>query len=156
MYHPLMADTGVGAIYDALKETGMYDNSVLVFSTDNGGAIENISNLPLRVCGTQGFTYIMGGNKHICRSPSLQEVYLSLSRSNTPQLPLRRFNLYFCSCFIFVIFSVYLLYIIFSFFFFLLHLPDMEHLASMKYRYMLIRKILYIPLCADIYKISMS
>ena len=43
------ADTGVGAIYDTLRETGMYENTVFIFSTDNGGAIENISNLPLRV-----------------------------------------------------------------------------------------------------------
>ena len=42
-------DAGVGAIYDALKATGMYDNTVLILSTDNGGAIENISNLPLKV-----------------------------------------------------------------------------------------------------------
>ena len=33
---------------DALKSAGLYDNSVVVFSTDNGGAVVKFSNLPLR------------------------------------------------------------------------------------------------------------
>eukprot|EP00090_Calanus_glacialis_P005252 TRINITY_DN14070_c0_g1_i1.p1 TRINITY_DN14070_c0_g1~~TRINITY_DN14070_c0_g1_i1.p1 ORF type:complete len:497 (-),score=119.32 TRINITY_DN14070_c0_g1_i1:104-1594(-) len=41
-------DTGVGAVVDALKSAGLYENSVVVFSTDNGGAILRSSNLPLR------------------------------------------------------------------------------------------------------------
>jgi len=30
-------DAGVGRVYDALREFGLYENSVLVFTTDNGG-----------------------------------------------------------------------------------------------------------------------
>ena len=32
----------------ALKRSGLYENSVVVFTTDNGGAIVKTSNLPLR------------------------------------------------------------------------------------------------------------
>lgn len=31
-------DESVGKVYKALKKTGMLDNTVLVFTTDNGGA----------------------------------------------------------------------------------------------------------------------
>lgn len=31
-------DESVGSITKALKEAGMFDNSVIVFTTDNGGA----------------------------------------------------------------------------------------------------------------------
>ena len=44
-------DHGVGRIVKALKATGLYDNSVVVFSTDNGGpkfGLRGLSNLPLR------------------------------------------------------------------------------------------------------------
>ena len=41
-------DTGVGRIVDALRTAGMYDNSVIVFTTDNGGVVEGSSNFPLR------------------------------------------------------------------------------------------------------------
>ena len=41
-------DTGVGKVVDALKAAGMYENSVVVFTTDNGGAMEKTSNYPLR------------------------------------------------------------------------------------------------------------
>ena len=41
-------DTGVGSVVDALKANGLFDNSIVVFSTDNGGAILDSSNLPLR------------------------------------------------------------------------------------------------------------
>jgi hypothetical protein len=36
----------------------MYENSVIVFSTDNGGAIENISNLPLRVSTAYSISFL--------------------------------------------------------------------------------------------------
>ena len=41
-------DTGVGKVVDALKAAGMYDNSVIVFTTDNGGSDDKASNFPLR------------------------------------------------------------------------------------------------------------
>ena len=41
-------DAGVGKVLDALKAAGLYDNSVIVFTTDNGGAVEKASNYPLR------------------------------------------------------------------------------------------------------------
>ena len=41
-------DTGVGAVVSALKSAGLYDNSVVVFTTDNGGAVVKTSNQPLR------------------------------------------------------------------------------------------------------------
>ena len=41
-------DTGVGKVVDALKAAGLYDNSVIVFTTDNGGAPDKSSNFPLR------------------------------------------------------------------------------------------------------------
>ena len=41
-------DAGVGKVVDALKAAGLYDNSVIVFTTDNGGAVEKASNYPLR------------------------------------------------------------------------------------------------------------
>ena len=41
-------DAGVGAIVESLRSSGLYDNSVIIFSTDNGGAVPSLSNLPLR------------------------------------------------------------------------------------------------------------
>ena len=43
-------DQGVGSIMKALKAAGLYDNSVVVFSTDNGGPKDKRgqTNLPLR------------------------------------------------------------------------------------------------------------
>ena len=41
-------DAGVGAVVQALRRSGLYDNSVIIFSTDNGGAVERSSNLPLK------------------------------------------------------------------------------------------------------------
>ena len=46
-------DKAVGAVHDALKVTGMLDNSIIVFSTDNGGPANGFdynaaNNFPLR------------------------------------------------------------------------------------------------------------
>ena len=41
-------DTGVGRVVSALKEAGLYDNSVIIFTTDNGGPGTQGSNYPLR------------------------------------------------------------------------------------------------------------
>jgi len=38
-------DAGVGRVYDALRKAGLYENTVFIFSTDNGGSG---SNFPLR------------------------------------------------------------------------------------------------------------
>ena len=48
-------DAGVGRVVSALKKSGMYRNSVLIFSTDNGGCVPLTSNLPLR--GLKGDLY---------------------------------------------------------------------------------------------------
>ena len=42
-------DEAVGKVVDALKKSGDYDNTLLVFTTDNGGSVSHAaSNLPLR------------------------------------------------------------------------------------------------------------
>ena len=33
---------------ESLKVTGLYEDSVILFSTDNGGGVERSSNLPLK------------------------------------------------------------------------------------------------------------
>ena len=48
-------DAGVGRVVSALKKSGMYRNSVLIFSTDNGGCVPLTSNFPLR--GLKGELY---------------------------------------------------------------------------------------------------
>ena len=40
-------DSGVKKIVKGLKASGLYDNSVIIFSSDNGGAFES-SNYPLK------------------------------------------------------------------------------------------------------------
>ena len=56
-------DEGIGNLTRVLKATAMWNNTIVIFSTDNGGAPkEGGSNIPLK--GTKG-THFEGG-KHIC------------------------------------------------------------------------------------------
>ena len=42
-------DEGVGRLVKTLKETGEYDNTIIAFTTDNGGSVAHAaSNAPLR------------------------------------------------------------------------------------------------------------
>ena len=41
-------DAGFATIEESLRSSCLYDNSVIIFSTDNGGAVPSLSNLPLR------------------------------------------------------------------------------------------------------------
>ena len=42
-------DESVGGVVAALKEAGQYDNTIIVFTTDNGGSVGHAaSNYPLR------------------------------------------------------------------------------------------------------------
>ena len=41
-------DAGVGRVVKALKRSGLYENSVIIFSTDNGGVGNGASNFPLK------------------------------------------------------------------------------------------------------------
>ena len=61
-------DAGVGEIVASLKRSGLWENSVLLFSTDNGGPVPASSNLPLRGTkeslyegGVRGVALLAGG-----------------------------------------------------------------------------------------------
>ncbi|XP_047501488.1 arylsulfatase B-like [Penaeus chinensis] len=65
-------DEAVGRVVQALKDTGLYDNSVIVFSSDNGGVgMNGESNQPLR--GNKGSMW-EGGTRAVgfVHSPLLQ------------------------------------------------------------------------------------
>ena len=60
-------DAGVGVIEAALRARGLYRDTVILFSTDNGGA-GGVSNLPLRghkeslyQGGVRGVAWVGGG-----------------------------------------------------------------------------------------------
>ena len=56
-------DLAVAEIVETLKETGLYDDTLIVFTSDNGGAISHgASNWPLR--GTKG-TLFEGGTRAV-------------------------------------------------------------------------------------------
>ena len=67
-------DAGVGRVVAALKKSGLYKNSVLIFSSDNGGNFPGASNYPLR--GLKGELY-EGGIKAVqfVHSPLLKRSY---------------------------------------------------------------------------------
>ena len=61
-------DAAIGNIVNSLKEAGMYQNSLILYSSDNGGSIENFSNHPLRghkemlyEGGVRGVAFLTGG-----------------------------------------------------------------------------------------------
>ena len=58
----------------ALKKSGLYKNSVIIFSSDNGGNLPTVSNFPLR--GQKGWLY-EGGVKAVqfVHSPLLSQSY---------------------------------------------------------------------------------
>jgi arylsulfatase A-like enzyme len=75
--HPIYAamvesmDTAVGRVIDALKTAGVYDNTIICFTSDNGGEANNpTSNLPIR--GGKQWIY-EGGHRvpFIIRAPGL-------------------------------------------------------------------------------------
>ena len=70
VYRAMLArlDRGVGTIVKTLQELGAWDSTLLVFSTDNGGAVAGESNLPLRgdketlyQGGVRGVAWVAGG-----------------------------------------------------------------------------------------------
>jgi len=66
-------DHAMDRVVKSLKETGYYDNTIIVFTTDNGGAVKvGGNNMPLR--GTKGTLY-EGGTRAIgfVHSPLLQK-----------------------------------------------------------------------------------
>jgi hypothetical protein len=41
-------DRGIQTVIDALQETQMWENTVLIFVSDNGGPLDHCTNMPLR------------------------------------------------------------------------------------------------------------
>ena len=54
-------DKGVGMIVEKLKQTGLYDNTLLIFVSDNGGETKVTSNAPLR----DGKSYLYEGGVRV-------------------------------------------------------------------------------------------
>jgi len=72
-------DSGIGDIHDALVKHGLYDNSVMIFSTDNGGPPRPKSNYPLKGHKEQVFE---GGVRGVgfVNSPLLQDKGVTSNR----------------------------------------------------------------------------
>ena len=85
-------DRGVGQVVAALKKSGLYKNTVLIFSSDNGGNVRTVSNFPLR--GEKGCLY-EGGVRAVqfVHSPLLRESY----KSNKLMIICHRLNLHVVS-----------------------------------------------------------
>lgn len=71
-------DSGVKQVVEALKSSGLYDNSIIVFSTDNGGSADS-SNYPLRGKKEQVYE---GGVRGVgfVHSPLLEKTGVELTR----------------------------------------------------------------------------
>ena len=57
-------DHSVDLVVQSLKQNNMYDNTIIVFTTDNGGAVTvGGNNWPLR--GTKGTLFEVGNNNEV-------------------------------------------------------------------------------------------
>ena len=77
-------DTGVGKVVEALKAAGLYNNSIIVFSTDNGGVKTKSSNYPLRGAkesvsegGVRGVGWVHSPHVNVPGSKMRQKIYIT-------------------------------------------------------------------------------
>merc|ERR1712130_410472 len=70
-------DEAIGNITQAFEKFGIWDDTLLVFTTDNGGPIPHANNYPLRghkstnwEGGVRGVAFVRGTNSEIARVPS--------------------------------------------------------------------------------------
>ena len=55
----MTVDFALHKVFEDLKKSGLYKNTVLIFSSDNGGNVRTVSNFPLR--GEKGCLYVYEG-----------------------------------------------------------------------------------------------